>query len=305
MFIKKVNFRLRAAFTLLFLIVLSGKIFGQNDFKIEPPTYDTTKSIKDSVYFWHGLYINPVIQGGLGKPYSSSDFKSGFIIDAGAEACYMFDKHFGISLGAQFEQYSYKYSYSNVYNPTYMPVIHTINRPNAYDSVGLGGYTTNVTYTFAFVRIPLLMRYISSLQNKVGFYAEAGIIANLLVSAKESGTASETEYDFHQDANTPWYNNNPGSAVNSADISNATPDAAKFNLSLHAGIGIIIPAGRRVSVVLAYCADLALMNGGTGANDIVKFSDGSYSFYGQSSIYGTFNTLAAIKASVILKLGRK
>ncbi|MGP8214159.1 MAG: outer membrane beta-barrel protein [Bacteroidia bacterium] len=301
MFIKKVNLKLSLFFAFLLITVLSGKVSAQNDFPIEPPTSDSTMNLKDSVFFWHGLYISPDMGGGLSKPFSGNGIENGFCFNAGAEVTYMFNNNFGISLGAQFEQYSFKYSYSDVYNAAALPVINTINRSAAYDSIGLGGYATDATYTFDFIRIPLLVRYISSPQNKVGLFAEAGIVADILMSTTVSGSASETEYDFHQDANVPYYNLNPGSVINTSDLGSSAPNAAKFNLALHTSLGTIIPVGNRTSLVLAYYYEFGLLNGGTGSNDVVNFSDGTYYFYGKNSNYGSLNK-QALEIALIFKL---
>jgi hypothetical protein len=293
----------QVAFLVIFSLVAVA-MNAQNNFPIEPPNHDSAMIRKDTSSLWHGLYINPTAEIGGATPVSGTGIKGGLSFDLGAEACYMFSHSLGVSLGLQYEQYQFKYKYSNVEYQGYFPIDRGSypTRANDYDSTIVAGYTTDATYTFGLLRIPLLLRLFSTGANNVGWFGETGVIADVLVKAGVTGSASEVEYTYEQSAGAPFFQYN-NTTTNNANITGVTPDAAKFNMAAHLALGVFVPLGDRADLAFALSYDYHFLNGGTGNNDIVRFSDATYYFYGNGSNYGGLNS-ASLEVKCIFKLSK-
>jgi len=283
-------FKLFKTFLFLFFFSLPfcTTVSAQNNFPIEEPANEPKGDI---FLLQKGIYINPIVSGGVGIPYGGSGFKSGLVVNGGGDFCYMFSSHFGVSAGAQYEYYSFGYKYSNNNSTKDIPA----PSGSAADTAVFGGGNTTARYNFQYIRIPVLFRYISSSSGKLGFYVEGGATADILVHAGVSGSISETVYVFQRAGGSPSFGYSYSSKKD-ADITGVTPDAAKFNIAVHLGIGAMIPAGEHLAIVIAYCPEIKLMNGGVGDNDVVSFNSSKYYFYGQKSNYGSF-----ISNSIVIK----
>jgi putative cofactor-binding repeat protein len=271
-------------FILIFsLFAFFGSITAQNNFPIEQPSTDSVKSGLFSIE--KGIFLTPTVAVGLATPYGIP-FKAGLVLNAGAELCYMLSSHIGIAAGAQFERYAFEY-HNDDYNVPTTDLTAPANSSATDTNIYGGGHTT-ANYKFEYVRIPLLLRYVTGSKKRVGLYAEAGVTADILVSASVSGNVIENMYDMQRTSGGPSFSYKTTSNQH-ADITGVTPDAAKFNIALHAGIGIIIPAGP-IYLILAYTPDFRLLNGGSGDNDVVNFTNSKYYFFGQNSQYGSLNS---------------
>ncbi|HXB13358.1 MAG TPA: outer membrane beta-barrel protein [Bacteroidia bacterium] len=296
---------MKTIFTLL-LVASSMLVLAQDDFSIEPPSKDTAKDQKrvkneDSPNPWNGLYIGPVASVNRGV-ISNSGFGNiinDFSFDIGGEICYMVFPNIGFSTGLRFQQFSFSYSYSNVYSTGSVNGTNTAYRTGSSDTTVVAGYNSTANYSFDYLRVPLLARYISSGENKLGFYFELGFVADVLVNAKVSGTATQTQYNLSQSPNTAWYDYSSSLPANNANINETNLDASRFNLSFRAALGIMIPV-KSFFIVVDYGIDYRLLNGGTGTNDVVSFGNAQYYFYGSGN-YGCFN-FQSLEAKFIFKL---
>ncbi len=295
--------------SLLIVLLISCNVIAQDDFSIEPPSKDTTKDQKrvkneDSPSPWNGLYIGPVASAIRSVIFNSGSgsLTNGFSFDAGGEISYMVFPNIGFSTGLRFQQYSFSYSYTSINSTTsYNGTNAGYSSGGGHDTIVTAGYNSTANYTFDYLRIPLLARYISSGENKVGFYCEMGFVADILVSAKVSGSATQTQYSLSQPPNTAWYNYDYTLTPANANMSETNLDATKFNVSFRAGLGVEIPLSS-FFLVLDYGIDYRLLNGGTGKNDVVSFGTNQYYFYGAGN-YGCFN-FQSLEAKLIFKLNK-
>jgi len=264
-------------FCFIFFAGLSGNAYTQNN---------PTQGI-DSTRIWQGLYINPI--AGIEKALpsgSSGSITLATSFDLGAEVCYWFHPNFGFSAGAQFQQYSFNFTYSGVLSQSDYGNLKS-TPSSAQDTTLVGGYTTSVRYVFDYIRIPVLLHFISSHTDKIGFYCEAGASADVLLAGSVSGNISQTRYTFTKAAFGQTYNylSTTSTAVNAAETN---PNAARINIGLHVGIGAMFPVSKRFSLVIAAAADFRVLNSGNGANDFVEFGNSKYYFFGTGN-YGNFN----------------
>jgi hypothetical protein len=272
------------------LIVMSGHIMAQNDFQIEPQGPVTKPTPVDTANLWHGFYIAPAVAIGSASPDAVSGvYKSGTNINLGGELSYMFHSGFGISAGLQYEQYSYNYVYSSLPSTNAYGDVPTTLRSTTTDTSILVGYTPNVTYSYSFIKLPLLVRYASGHVNKVNFYVEAGVSPEFLISKKVSGSVTETIYNLTQAANTNWYHYSTTSSGAAISVSESNADVAAFNLAFHLGIGLTIPIDAHTAVIAEYSPEYGLMNSGTGENDMIKDGNIQYYFFGKGN-YGSIGS---------------
>jgi len=293
----------KTAFYLIIALGILGKANAQNNFPVEPPlpiNVDTAKNLDiDSGKIWKGLYINPTASYGKALPYGAPiQLTSGATFELGGDVCYFFHPNLGVAIGAQFQQYSFKYSYSSVVASSTFNGL-TPNESSAQDTTVVGGYGSSVTYMLDYIRVPVMLRFMSSHIDKIGLYGEAGIITDVLLTSSVSGTATQTEYTFAQASSVPAYNY-VSTSTNPVSISETNPDAAKINFDLHFGLGVTIPFTKRMALVLEGSIDFRFLNGGTGANDVATFGSNQYYFYGTGN-YGSFNSQSLI-AKLLFKL---
>ncbi len=251
----------------------------------------------------NGLYVDPYLGFGEGGPHSSTslplNMSSNFKFGVGLT--YMFASGIGISAGLQIQQYKFGYTYSNVVASYAYNDIITKSRPTANDTVVTAGYNATVNYSFTYAQIPLLCRYISSQENRLGFYAEAGLIINYLMSSQISGTVAQTQYDLTQMPNTFWYTYN-STNLNSTAV-NATPqNPAKLTMAIHGGAGILIPFTNKLSLIVEASSDVGIANAGEGSKDVVSFGTSKFYLYGNGN-YGSFNSYL-LEAKFLIKMSK-
>lgn len=247
-----------------------------------------------------GIYLDPFCGYGIAGPQSSlSDLKSNISRKEGLGVSLFFPSGFGFSTGFSVQQVSFSFN----------PAIGTSNAveylPSTFsesfkDTLAYTGFNANVTYTFQYFQVPLLARYISSSENKIGFYAEVGFLINYLHSSSITGTASEFYEELSQYQYTAYYMvYNASSHSTTVDL--AVNDASKITLALHGAAGILIPISRKVSLIFDVSSDYGMMNAGDGKKDVANFVwNGNYYFYGSGN-YGTFNSYM-FDAKLLLKL---
>jgi hypothetical protein len=293
----------------LFTVSTAYKSFAQ-DIPIEPPQNGNSTSTqysvgnaahKDSEIVWRGLYINASV--GYDIPSITNEGAGFFLHNAsfhvGAEGAYMFAPHIGFVTGVLFRQYSFNYSYTGVIPSYEYTSIPTTYRTTNNDTSLVAGYSTSAKYSFNYIRVPLLIRFITSQENKIGFYVEAGLLADILLNDNVSGTASQIQYSLEQQANTSWYSYS-GSKAYAATISEANANVNRFTVALHAAAGFIVPLSAKIFIGADFALDYSVLSAGTGNNDVVNFGSTKYNFYGTGS-YGCFNS-EIIEAKLIFKL---
>lgn len=261
--------------------------------------FDTTFILRD------GLYVDPYFGYGEGGPQSSAatstspDVTMSGSLKFGVGISYILPSNIGISIGLQIQQYNFNYTYSNIIGASAYNGTVTENRTVTNDTTVTAGYNETIKYSFMYAQLPILCRYISSQENKPGFYAEAGILINYLVSSNISGNATQTQYQLSQAANTYWYMYNTTS-TSTATVNLTTGNPAKLTFSLHALAGVIIPFNDKISLILGISPDCAFMNAGDGSKDIVNFGTSKFYLYG-SGTYGSFNSYT-FDAKLLIKM---
>lgn len=267
----------------------------QNQAEYKPKPIDTTFILRD------GLYLDPYIGYGEGGPNSSASttINMGSNIKFGVGVTYMLPSNIGISVGLQLQQYDFNYTYSNIQSTVSYDGTLTEERATGNDTTVTAGYNENVKYSFMYAQVPVLCRYISSQEDKPGFYAEAGFVINYLVSSRISGTIAQTQYQLSQSANTDWYLYN-STSTNSSTLSLTPQDPARLTLAIHAAAGAIIPFNNKISLILAVSPDVGIMNAGDGSKDEVNFGASKFYLYGNGT-YGSFNSYT-FDAKLLIKL---
>ena len=264
------------------------------------PQDDTTFILRD------GLYIDPYMGYGIGGPASSTGTSTmpaismGSNLKFGVGVTYMFPSNIGISIGLQMQQYNFNYTYSNITGSEAYNGTQTAFRTVGSDTTVVAGYDESIKYSFMYAQVPLLCRYISSQENKLGFYAEAGLVINYLVNSQISGRVTETQYILDQAANTNWYDYYVTAPNESPTLSLTPQNPAKLIIAAHAAAGVLIPLTDKISLVLAVSPDFALMNAGDGSKDVVDFGTSKFYLYGEGS-YGSFNSYT-FDAKLLIKM---
>jgi periplasmic protein TonB len=243
----------------------------------------------------NGVYVEPYIGLGKGGPNSSTatilntalNMKFGFGIS------YMFPSGFGITSGLQVQQYKFNYSYNpdGKLNIEYYEYnnIPTALRASSNDSTVTAGYGATISYSFLYAQLPILIHYISSQENRLGFYAEAGLIINYPASSQISGVVTQTQYQLSQPANTNVYYYS-STSTNTESVNMPSQDPSKLTLSGHAAAGLLIPVTTKISIVIDVSSDIGLMNAGIGSKDVVDFGNSKFYLYGIGN-YGTYNSI--------------
>jgi len=285
----------------LVILFASLHVFAQ-DFQIEPPALITKARPDTSDTHWRGMFVDPYFVVGSAKPSSNAgEYQDGFSMNLGAEICYMLSPNVGISIGANFEQYSYNYTYSTVTpagNYFYVP---TTYKATPTDTTVIAGYIPSIKYTFSYLGIPIMIRLVTSAQhiNSVRLYLEAGLSANILLSSNVSGPITAVQYSLSQFPGTNYYTYN-GASNTTANVNETNADVSSFTLSINLGGGLIIPVNKNIFLLFEYSPQFGLMNIGTGKNDVVTLNKSPYYFYGTGN-YGSLSMEAA-SLKVIFKL---
>lgn len=269
--------------------------------QVEYKAIDTVFILRD------GLYIDPYIGYGEGGPESSTATSiapavaTGTNLKFGIGVSYIFPSGIGISAGLQLQQFNFSYSYSNILATSAYNGTVTENRATANDTTVIAGYNESVKYSFLYAQVPVLCRYISSQENKVGFYAEAGLVMDYLASSNISGTARQTRYQLSQAANTNWYMYS-GTSANNTTLNLTPQDPAKLTFAVHVAAGVIIPITDKISLILSLSPDYGLVNAGDGSKDMVNFGNAKYEYYLYGNgTYGSFNSYT-FDAKLLIKL---
>ncbi len=238
-----------------------------------------------------GLYIDPYIgigEGGLSSSTPTS-VKTGINMKFGVEASYVFPSNIGVSVGLQVKQFKFSYSSNSVVDPSSYNGTYTTTRSKANDTTVTAGYADSMNYSFTYLQIPLLCRYITSHENKIGFYAEAGLIVNYLINSQITGNFTQTQYQLYQAPNTYWYMYSGTYPANPTPVSMASQNPSRLTIDLHLGAGVLIPVTGKMSIILDVAPDVGLMNAGDGSKDAVSFGTSNFYFFGKGK-YGSFNS---------------
>jgi TonB family protein len=268
-----------------------------------PMERNETYRPRDTVFILRdGLYIDPYIGFGEGGPKSSTatPINMGLNMKFGVEGCYMFPSNIGISVGLQIQQFKFGYSYSNITNTSAYNGTVTENRSTANDTIVTAGYNETINYSFTYAQIPLLCHYISSQENKLGFYAEAGIVVNYLVNSQISGSVTQTQYQLTQAPDTYWYMYNSTYPTNTTSVNLPAQNPTKLTFAAHAAVGALIPFTSKISLILAVSPDFGVMNAGDGSKDLVNIGTSKFYFFGNGN-YGSFNSYL-FDAKLLIKM---
>jgi hypothetical protein len=240
----------------------------------------------------NGISLEPIIGYGSGNNFDFND-QSKDAAKIGCGIVHMFNDHFGISSGLQYSSITSTYGD----NSTNMSLNSSSNYSN---------YNGSIQWTFNYLEVPLLFRYISSKDNKIGFFAEAGFNFGFLIGSSMSGTITQTYNDF-----TSF----PFTTTSSVDMVNGNvPGTSAFNISGHLAFGIFIPLSRKCSLIIDGEINYGLTSVGNGNSDIIYFNGVPYYYYNYNnqnpynnswspnSNYGTdFSALACVRLNIKLE----
>lgn len=253
----------------------------------------------------NGVYVEPYIGLGKGGPSSSTAtaISTDLNMKFGIGISYMFPSGFGVTSGLQVQQYKFNYSYNpkGKLNIEYYEYnnIPTALRATSNDSTVTAGYGATISYSFLYAQLPVLIHYISSQENRLGFYAEAGLVINYLASSQISGDVTQTQYRLSQPANTNVYYYS-STSTNTESVNMPSQDPSKLILSGHAAAGILIPVTTKISIVIDVSSDIGFMNAGIGSKDAVNFGNSKFYLYGTGN-YGTYNSFMS-EAKLLIKM---
>jgi len=185
-----------------------------------------------------------------------------------------------------------------------------IYTPTNYSYEGYNSINTN--YKFTYLELPVLVRYISCKEQKVGVFAEAGFIVGFLIKAKESGTVNVTNID----TSSGGFPNSPSPGTEEETSKTAfgiIPTTTFFNLQGHLALGVINPLSERCSVIADISINKGFTNVGNSDNDYINtplltpfyYYDKSNDFAIRNiSNYGTnFSFLLSFR--LVIELGNK
>lgn len=216
-----------------------------------------------------GFSIEPVVGIGTSEAVQNGTNNLGW--KAGCGVVYMFNKHWGISSGLQVEQYSTTVNSGKdsvyIFNPPYWDI-----------------NSIKATYLFTYLKLPLMVRYISNRDGKIGIFVESGFILDYLIKSNELRTINENDIDTSKQPIT--YSG--GGAVFSESyvqsLGSKTPDAISFNLGGQIAMGVFIPISKRCAFITDFSIDKAFSNVGTSNNDFVNFN-GPFYYYNKNNNY--------------------
>lgn len=265
------------------------------------PTEYNSNHIDTNFVSRSGLYIDPYFGYGEGGPKSSSAtaITLGNNVKYGIQLSYIFSSSIGVSAGLQVQTYNFNYGFSNALVPSEYIGSEVDIPSNASNINMLAGYNESISYSFTYVQLPLLARYISSPENKAGFYVEAGLMVNYLANSKISGIVTQTQFQLTNTGHGDFYRYNSVSA-NSATVNLTPQDPEKLTLAAHIAVGAIIPFSNKISLILAVSPDLGITSAGNGSNDVVNFGASKFYVFGNGA-YGSFNSYT-FDAKLLIKL---
>ena len=272
----------------------------------ESTVADIPKKPKDSTRISReGLYIDPYTGIGIGgPPFTSTNISisRGLNMKFGVALTKIFSSNIGVSVGLQMQQYNFSYSFSNFNSANSYNGLVTSYRSVSNDTAVTAGYNGNVKYSIMYVQLPLLLRCITSQENKPGFFIEAGVVLNYFLSGTITGNVTQTQYQLNQAPNTYWYMYSSTLAANPTPISATPQNPANFTAAFHASFGVLIPFTTKMSLILGASPDIGLMNAGNGSNDSMNFGNSKFYIFGNGN-YGSFTTWL-FDAKFLIKLSR-
>ncbi|HXB12550.1 MAG TPA: outer membrane beta-barrel protein [Bacteroidia bacterium] len=214
-----------------------------------------------------GFSIEPLIGYGLSQAVENSRLNSGG--EVGLGFAYMFNQNIGLSTGVQVQQYT---SNTNIHDSEdACPMCMSMSTHWKITSV-------SATYNFAYLEIPLNIRFIASKTNKTGFFCEAGVVLGYYIAGNESGSGL---------ISSDWGDVKDGLSIHGID-----PNASKINLQTHQAIGVIIPINQRFSIITDASFNEGLTNVGNSSNDYVTINGANVYYYGRNNSFSTSSNIA-------------
>jgi hypothetical protein len=238
----------------------------------------------------NGFSIEPCIGFGTSACIQNSNNKAGERLGCGL--VYMFSDHMGVSAGLQFQHYAAQ-------------VISLSDSMYFRENPATSSYTeynhVTANYNFAYAEIPISIRYISSQDQKIGVFAEVGIVLGYMLISKESGVVSVNDVDTSLGGN----DNNSSIA-----FGNINPKTSPFNVQGHLSLGAVNPINSKCSLVTEVSFNKGFTNVGNSSNDFVNtplanpfyyYNKGNNFNIPSVSDYGTgFSVLISVR--LIIKL---
>lgn len=224
-----------------------------------------------------GFSLEPI--SGLGTSEAVQNGNNNLGWKAGCGLVYMFNEHWGISSGLQVEQYA------TSINSGY--ALGWVSPGTAFESAAGSNQeidNINVSYKFTYLEVPLLFRYISSKDRKVGIFAEVGFIGDFLLSGRERDTIYTCWVDTDRkgigDYLVPNGNGVFTNIVNApTNISTVIPNTTILVLQWHWALGLHIPLSRHCSLIIEISDNIGLTNVGNSGKDYYTFDIGKLYYY--------------------------
>jgi len=238
-----------------------------------------------------GFSLEPIVGLGTSEAVQNGSNNLGGRIGIGV--VYMFNDHWGISSGLQFQEYSTK-------------IVSGKDSVYIYNG-GVAGYwafnSLNVNYDFTYLELPVLVRYISSQDRKFGAFAEAGVIVGCLFYTSEARTLNITDID---DSNNYFSQNGGNIYSDSKSLGETKAYTNYFTLQEHLAFGLFILISQRCSIIMDFSINKGLTNVGNSSEDFATFNVPLY-YYNKNnnpniSNYGTnFSEMVSVRLNI--KLG--
>lgn len=238
----------------------------------------------------NGFSIEPYLGYGTSACIQNSDNKAAERVGCGL--VYMFTDHIGVSAGLQFQHYAAEVISGN--DSMYFRENPVTSSYTEYNHV-------SANYNFTYAEIPLSIRYISSEDQKIGVFAEAGVVLGYMIVSRESGVVSVTDVDTSE-----------GGIINSSNTAfgNINPKTNPFNIQGHLSLGCINPISGKCALVTEVSFNKGFTNIGNSSNDFTNTPlDNPFYYYNKGnnfnipsiSNYGTnFSVLLSVR--LLIKL---
>lgn len=245
--------------------------------------------------------VEPLIGLGTSEAVQNGSNNLGGRIGCGL--VYMFNEHWGVSSGLELERYSTK-------------VVSGTDSEYFYEGGGAPSYweavTVHANYDFYYIQLPLLLKYISSEDSKIGIFAEAGFIIGYSIAKMESGEINGIATDTTK-GNPFTKNGSPAGyeLTNSFTLPNVEANTNLLNISCHFAFGITVPINQKWSLISDISINRGAINIGNSSNDVVNiYGVAPFYYYNKSknfsnqefSNYGTnFSAMFNIRVNIKLQ----
>ena len=206
-----------------------------------------------------GFSLEPYVGYGTSKGVQNGSNLGGWRLGCGL--IYMFANHFGVSSGIQVQQYSSGVNAGQ--DSEYIAKTPTNYSYEEYNSI-------SANYKFTYLELPILVRYVSCKEQKVGVFAEAGFIVGCLIEARESGTINITNIDTSSGGFPNVASPGTEEEASKVSIGSIAPTATFFNLQGHLALGVISPLSERCSVIADISINKGFTNVGNSNSDYVN-----------------------------------